>query len=157
VLYSRNDRDISRSYPEAAGLVLEAGLVVDGELVAVDGRGRPDFGLLQQRMHVAKPAAELIVRVPVQYVVFDVLRRASRSLLSMPYQERRAELAALSLSERGVVVPDSFTDTPGEVVMPPKSNTASSRPSTIAGAKPSPTALTNPRNVAEQGSTPEGR
>jgi bifunctional non-homologous end joining protein LigD len=26
-------------------------------------------------------------------------------------------LAALSLSERGVVVPDSFTDTPGEVVM----------------------------------------
>jgi bifunctional non-homologous end joining protein LigD len=63
VLYSRNDRDISRSYPEAAGLVLEAGLVVDGELVAVDGRGRPDFGLLQQRMHVAKPAAELIARV----------------------------------------------------------------------------------------------
>jgi len=66
-------------------------------------------------------------------------------------------LAALSLSERGVVVPDSFTDTPGQVVMPPKSNTASSRPSTIAGTKPSPTALTNPRDVAEQGSTPEGR
>jgi bifunctional non-homologous end joining protein LigD len=44
-------------------------LVVDGELAALDGRGRPDIGLLQQRMHVAKPAADLIARVPVQYVV----------------------------------------------------------------------------------------
>ena len=117
VLYSRNDRDISRSYPEVAALELEAGLVVDGELVALDGRGRPDFGLLQQRMHVARPAADLIARVAVQYVVFDVLRRDDRSLLALPYQERRGVLGGLGLAERGLVVPGNFTDTPGEVVL----------------------------------------
>ena len=116
-LYSRNDRDISRSYPEVAALHLEAGLVVDGELVALDGRGRPDFGLLQQRMHVARPAADLIARVPVHYVVFDVLRRGDRSLLALPYRDRRGVLAGLGLAERGLVVPGNFTDTPGEVVM----------------------------------------
>jgi bifunctional non-homologous end joining protein LigD len=117
VLYSRNDRDISRCYPEVAALDLEAGLVVDGELVALDGRGRPDFGLLQQRMHVAKPAADLIFRVAVQYVVFDVLRRDDRSLLAQPYQDRRAVLGGLGLGERGLVVPGNFTETPGAVVM----------------------------------------
>jgi bifunctional non-homologous end joining protein LigD len=117
VLYSRNDRDISRSYPEVATLPLETGLVVDGELVALGGRGRPDFGLLQHRMHVAKPAADLIARVAVRYVVFDVLRRDDRSLLDLPYQDRREVLAGLGLAERGLVVPGNFTDTPGEVVM----------------------------------------
>ena len=117
VLFSRNDRDISRSYPEVAALHLETGLVVDGELVTLDGRGRPDFGLLQQRMHVAKPAADLIARVAVQYVVFDVLRRDDRSLLAQPYQDRRGVLGALGLTERGLVVPGNFTDTPGEVVL----------------------------------------
>ena len=117
VLYSRNDRDISRSYPEVAALRLEPGLVVDGELVALDGRGRPDFGLLQQRMHVARPAADLIARVAVQYVVFDVLHRADRSLLALPYQDRRGVLAGLGLAERGLVVPGNFTDTPGAVVL----------------------------------------
>ena len=116
-LYSRNDRDISCSYPEVAALPLEPGLVVDGELVALDGRGRPDFGLLQHRMHVAKPAADLIARVAVHYVVFDVLRRDDRSLLALPYRDRRGVLAVLGLAERGLVVPGNFTDTPGEVVM----------------------------------------
>jgi bifunctional non-homologous end joining protein LigD len=64
-LYSRNDRDISRSYPEIAALEIDQGVVVDGELVALDQHGRPDFGLLQHRMHVTTPNAELVGRVPV--------------------------------------------------------------------------------------------
>ena len=88
-LYSRNDRDISRSYPEVAALELEQGVIVDGELVALDGHGRPDFGLLQHRMHVTTPTAELIERVPVQYVVFDLLHHEDRSLLELPYGRRR--------------------------------------------------------------------
>ena len=117
VLYSRNDRDISRSYPEVAALALEPGLVLDGELVAWDERGRPDFGLLQQRMHLTEPAAELVARVPVLYVVFDVLRRGGDSLLAMPYGGRRGVLDGLGLPERGLVVPGNFTDIPGAVVL----------------------------------------
>lgn len=116
-LYSRNDRDISRTYPEIAALDIEDGVVVDGELVALDERGRPDFGLLQQRMHLRTPTAELIGRVPVQYVVFDLLRHGDRSLLEEPYGRRRQVLDQLGLERLGLQVPANFTDITGDVVM----------------------------------------
>ena len=82
-LLSRNDRDISLSYPAVAGLDLDSDLVVDGELVAWDERGRPDFARLQQRMHVTTPSPTLVAAVPVRYLVFDLLRQAGESLLEM--------------------------------------------------------------------------
>jgi len=39
-LYSRNDRDISCSHPEVAALQLGKGVIVDGELVALDRHAR---------------------------------------------------------------------------------------------------------------------
>ena len=100
-LYSRNHRDISRSYPEIAALELEEDVIVDGELVALDGHGRPDFGLLQHRMHVTAPTAKLIERVPVQYVVFDLLHHGDRSLLELPYGRRRELLTELEIERPG--------------------------------------------------------
>jgi bifunctional non-homologous end joining protein LigD len=114
---SRNDRDISRSYPEVAGLRLSTGVVVDGELVALDERGRPDFALLQQRMHVTAPAPGLVALVPVQYVVFDLLRDGRDLLLDLPYEQRRTRLQDLVLGRVGVVVPQNFRDIPGVLVM----------------------------------------
>jgi bifunctional non-homologous end joining protein LigD len=116
-LVSRNDRDISRSYPEVAGLALDAGVVVDGELVALDERGRPDFARLQQRMHLTTPSPALVAAVPVQFVVFDLLWQGEESLLELPYVRRRARLLELGLDRAGVVVPANFTDTPGDLVM----------------------------------------
>jgi len=116
-LYSRNDRDISRSYPEVAGLELGKGVIVDGELVALDEHGRPDFGLLQHRMHITAPTTELIERVPVQYVVFDLLQRKDRSLLELPYDRRRELLDRLDLERPGLRVPVNFTDITGDLVM----------------------------------------
>jgi bifunctional non-homologous end joining protein LigD len=104
-LYSRNDRDISRSYPEITALEIDQGVVVDGELVALDQHGRPDFGQLQHRMHITAPSAELIGRVLVQYVVFDLLRSGGRSLLELPYGRRRELLDRLGL-ERPCQVPE---------------------------------------------------
>jgi bifunctional non-homologous end joining protein LigD len=122
-LVSRNDRDVTASYPEIGALDLggvegsDAGIVLDGELVALDGRGRPDFELLQHRMHVVRPSAELVAQVPVGYVVFDVLRLGGQSLLGAPYRERRELLAGLGLAGRGMQVPPNFTGTPGAVVL----------------------------------------
>src|SRR5438477_9462241 len=52
----RNLRDITFKYPELATL---AGLnaVIDGEIVALDERGRPSFERLQGRMHLSSEAA----------------------------------------------------------------------------------------------------
>lgn len=75
-LYSRNGNDITGGYPELAvlaGLVEGRPVLLDGEIVALGEGGRPDFGLLQQRMHVRSPSPELMGRVPTAYYVFDLL------------------------------------------------------------------------------------
>lgn len=97
---TRNDREVAATYPELAGLVAplgERGAVLDGEIVATGEGGRPDFGRLQQRMHVGHPSRSLLASVPVTYLVFDVLWLAGRSLLDRPYAERRATLESLDL------------------------------------------------------------
>ena len=55
--------------------------------------GRPNFGLLQDRMHVRHPSAELRARLPVSFYAFDVLHLDGESLLAASYDERRARLA----------------------------------------------------------------
>jgi bifunctional non-homologous end joining protein LigD len=101
-LFSRNDLDVSRSYPEVLappGALAGRGAVLDGELVTFDAAGRPSFGRLQERMHVADVALawRLAERVPVVYLVFDLLRLDGESLLRRPYAERRAALEGLDL------------------------------------------------------------
>src|SRR5205823_15110060 len=56
-LVSRNDKDMAASYPELGVLAERAGLpvILDGEIVTLT-EGRPDFGLLQSRMHVQRPS-----------------------------------------------------------------------------------------------------
>ena len=54
-LESRNGRDITSQYPELRALGRELGslqVVLDGEIVAFDEAGRPDFQRLQRRMHL---------------------------------------------------------------------------------------------------------
>jgi bifunctional non-homologous end joining protein LigD len=116
-LVSRNDRDISVSYPELSGLpgaVGAASVILDGEIVAMDARGRPDFGLLQSRMHVVDPAkaALLAERTPICYLIFDVLDLDGRRLLQLPYAKRRLVLDDLEVRTDRVVVPPSFDGDP---------------------------------------------
>jgi bifunctional non-homologous end joining protein LigD len=118
---SRNDREISASYPELGRLVEAARghrLVIDGEIVAVDRSGRPDFGLLQQRMHVQRPAPALLRQTPVSYFAFDLLEQDGESLAGLPYVERRERLEALALPRPPTVdVPPSFRDVDGVDVL----------------------------------------
>jgi len=97
---SRNDRDITPTYPEVqavADSLRGRGAIVDGELVAAGAAGRPDFGLLQQRMHVVDPGAvrRLSATVPVTFLAFDLLWLDGRSLLDESYDARRTALERL--------------------------------------------------------------
>jgi bifunctional non-homologous end joining protein LigD len=105
-LISRNDKDMARSYPELAVLArrVDEPVVLDGEIVALR-EGRPDFGLLQSRMHVQNPSDRLVRRIPVRYYVFDLLRQGDRELLDEPYTARREALEALGLDEDPVRTP----------------------------------------------------
>jgi bifunctional non-homologous end joining protein LigD len=105
-LVSRNDIDMARTYPELAVLVrmVREPMILDGEIVALRA-GRPDFALLQNRMHVQRPSDRLVRTVPVQFYLFDILHRGDRSLLTEPYTARRAELEGLGLDEGPVRTP----------------------------------------------------
>jgi bifunctional non-homologous end joining protein LigD len=101
-LESRNLNDVTAQYPEVRALNRALGshaAVLDGEIVAFDSGGRPSFERLQQRMHLTGDA-QIRRRAedhPVVYVIFDLLYLDGRSLMPLPYEERRARLAALAL------------------------------------------------------------
>ena len=118
-LTSRLGNDVTAGYPELAGIGAVTGgrpVLLDGEIVVLDAAGRPNFGLLQDRMHVRHPSAELRARLPVSFYAFDVLHLDGESLLAAPYDERRARLAALAPADR-VLVPPSFTDVDGDQLL----------------------------------------
>ncbi len=111
---SRSGNDVTASYPEL-GLRSDRPSLFDGEIVASDAAGMPDFGRLQQRMHVGSPGARLLADVPVSFLVFDVLVDGDERLLDRSYDERRARLAALDTDRwPRVSVPASFTDVTGD-------------------------------------------
>lgn len=97
-LLSRKGIDQAATYPELGGLIGLGPAVLDGEIVALDARGRPDFGLLQQRMNLSRPADVERARrdVPVQIMLFDLLEYEGRDLTRLPFRERRAALELLA-------------------------------------------------------------
>ncbi|MGZ4602722.1 MAG: non-homologous end-joining DNA ligase [Kineosporiaceae bacterium] len=126
-LMSRNDLDVSRSYPEILtppAALAGVPVVLDGELVAFDARGRPSFGRLQERMHIADAAVarRLAGRVPVVYLVFDVLHLDGRSTLRTPYVERRALLEGLGIGGDSWRVPPSFAGPGADVLAASREN-----------------------------------
>ena len=92
-LQSRSGRPLRRYFPEIA--LPEGDYVVDGEIVVPGPDGREDFGLLSQRIHpAASRVAELSQRTPAALIAFDLLAEDGRSLLDVPFAERRSRLEA---------------------------------------------------------------
>ncbi|GIU91448.1 MAG: ATP-dependent DNA ligase [Acidimicrobiia bacterium] len=89
-LLTRNRRSAEGSYPEVAEELAGMGrLMLDGEVAAREG----GFSALQQRMHV-RAGPRLVARVPVVYLVFDLLHLDGYSTRDLPLTERRRLLAA---------------------------------------------------------------
>ncbi|GAA4763610.1 ATP-dependent DNA ligase [Microbacterium gilvum] len=116
-LSGRSGADITARYPELSGAArthLDAwDAVVDGEIVALDARGRPRFSLLQNRMHLERPddIARESARTPVRFHLFDLLRLDGRDLTGAPLHERRALLERVSADAGpSVVVPPVLDD-----------------------------------------------
>jgi DNA ligase-1 len=104
MLFSRDLNDVTRSFPEIAGVAEgiadQAPLVIDGELVPWREGAVLDFASLQTRLGRVRPSQELLAEVPVVLVAFDLLHHAGRDLLEVPLRERRAALEALALPDR---------------------------------------------------------
>ena len=102
--------DAADRFPELGGLPAHLAphrAVLDGEVVAFGDDGRPNFGLLQHRMHIARPAdaARGAANIPVCYVVFDLLWLDGQDLTGFTYLERRHLLTELIEPGEGLLVP----------------------------------------------------
>jgi DNA ligase-1 len=101
-LFSRNAKDLTAAFPELHALADQLGprsAVLDGEVVALDGEGRPDFGLLQQRLgRVGEANVRGAARVvPASYLLFDLLHLDGQDILGQSFRERQRLLRGLKL------------------------------------------------------------
>jgi bifunctional non-homologous end joining protein LigD len=114
-MWSRNANDVTAAWPEISDAPLgDRDLLVDGEVIALNERGLPDFRVLQDRMHTrnATTARRLSQQVPATFMVFDVLRLDGRDLTGLPLEERREVLGGLDLSASTWQVPAAYDDGP---------------------------------------------
>ncbi|TCP53566.1 ATP-dependent DNA ligase [Tamaricihabitans halophyticus] len=97
-LGSRNDRPLTRYFPELVELLRDAlpeRCVLDGEIVVVTGGGL-DFDTLQNRLHPAASRVRLLAeQTPASFVGFDLLAIGDEDLTGKPFTERRARLASI--------------------------------------------------------------
>ena len=118
-LWSGSGGDVTAVFPELQGLGAALGatqVLLDGVVVALSG-GRPSAVALRERLGVVGARARrLVARVPVTYLVFDVLHVEGTSTLGLSYVRRRELLAGLGLTGPHWVVPRSFTGAGGEVL-----------------------------------------
>ncbi len=98
-IFSRNEKLLTGGFPEIAGALGKlpgAPFVLDGEIVAFDGRGVSRFQLLQRR--------ELGESIRPVFAAFDCLARGGQSLLAKPLSERRAALESIVPEGEGAVI-----------------------------------------------------
>ena len=81
-LFSRRHKSFNRQYPHLIEALagLPEGTVVDGEIVALDESGRPNFNLLQNFRSGASH---------IHYFIFDLLVCKEHDLTKLPLSERR--------------------------------------------------------------------
>jgi bifunctional non-homologous end joining protein LigD len=108
---TRNGNEVTDRYPELTRLNRALSMhraILDGEIVGFDAEGKPSFAALQGRMHLTRDShvKRLAKESPVTYMAFDLLWLDGRSLMDLPYAERRAALRALLADGERWQVPD---------------------------------------------------
>ncbi len=118
---SRNDKDITSSFPELRAFGEAMGsrqALLDAELVVLGADGKPSFAQLQHRMHASSPASvrKAAASHPVSVVIFDLLHRDGASLIDLDYDHRRSALEDLDIGAPGWAITPSFTSDEGSRV-----------------------------------------
>jgi bifunctional non-homologous end joining protein LigD len=110
-IWSRNGNDKTFQFPAIVNAFAKVGrrltkpVLLDGEIVALDDRGRPaGFQRLQGRIHLtsASDLDRVDAKQPTAFIAFDLLRDGDEDLCAMPLSERRTRLESLSTKTLGI-------------------------------------------------------
>jgi DNA ligase D-like protein (predicted ligase) len=104
----RRLNDITPLLPEVteAARQVASGSVLDGELVATDGEGRPDQQPLRRRL---AGGGALAREIPLAFLAFDALYVEGKPLLRLPLHRRKTRLRRAVESGGHLYVPDYIT------------------------------------------------
>jgi bifunctional non-homologous end joining protein LigD len=97
-LQSRSGRDLTADYPQLQSLaanLADHDVILDGEVVALDADGVPNFGEMQNRVRATR----------IEFWAFDILRLDGRSLLKAKYRDRRKVLETFAEGTDLIVPP----------------------------------------------------
>jgi DNA ligase-1 len=138
-LFSRTLDEISPAFPELppALRAFPEPLILDGEILAwsPDMAQALPFSELQKRLGRKKVSEDMLRRVPVVYMAFDVLYARGELLIEMPLEERRKilEQSFASVPEDGFITEDSMAmeNPQGALVFEPAIGTRSGAPRVI--------------------------
>ena len=83
---------------------LPVSAIIDGELVALDEEGKPDFPLVCECILHRRSQASLT------FMAFDVLSVEGRSVTALPYGKRRCILEEMQLDDPRWRTPETFED-----------------------------------------------
>lgn len=101
--FTRNGKDGEAFFPRLLApptWITARQAIVDGEVIAIDDAGLPDFSLLQERLGTRGPGGAAAARLV--YQAFDLLYLDGRSLLRVPLEDRKRLLQSV-LREDGRV------------------------------------------------------
>ena len=109
ILYSRNHKNFNKRFPQIAEALadLHADTVIDGEVVALDESGRPDFHRLQ---HFTAEASRIC------YFAFDLLVLKGRDLTNLPLIERRKLLKSIKFPSGRIRISEQFDTSATDMV-----------------------------------------
>ena len=108
-LQDRGLNDLTADLPEVAAAAkrIPPGSVIDGEIVATDNDGRPDYPRLRERL---LGGAAMRDSIPTAYLAFDALYLEGKPQLRQPVLKRRARLAKAIETGGHLFVPDHIDE-----------------------------------------------
>jgi bifunctional non-homologous end joining protein LigD len=109
-LYSRKKNLLNSRFPTIVKALesVEPGMILDGEIVALDNNGRPSFNLLQNFRFTAKQ---------IHFYAFDLLAHGNKNLMGVAFEKRRQLLGILleNIAEP-IRISESIDGLPKEIV-----------------------------------------
>jgi DNA ligase 1 len=80
-IYTRHNNEITSKFPELVNVPLPNGIVLDGEIMVTDNKGRPDFEAVMERFMSKKSKHE------ISFTVFDIIYFDGENISDLPLLE----------------------------------------------------------------------
>ncbi len=142
-IYSRNLSDISFAFPELvnAGLTLkkvndekdskeddsfmekqdkqidtvDVDFILDGELIAIKNNKPLHFQELQKRLRKKNMTAEMMNRIPICYIVFDIMYFDNRQVINESLESRKNFISKLYFRDLIIKAQSDIVDSPEDI------------------------------------------